>query len=77
MIWAFNMLTGTLAYYIIALVLNTLVGDLYVNTLGCTSLECLAQVLAGYLLYKGFDQKKMLINIFYIIGVSYSLCVFV
>lgn len=49
------MMTGTLAYYIVALVLNTLVGDLYVNALGCTTLETLANLFAGLIIYKGFD----------------------
>lgn len=36
------MMAGTVVYYVVALVLNTLVGDLYVNALMCTSLETFA-----------------------------------
>ena len=41
-LWALCMMVGTLAYYIVALMLNTLVGDLYVNNIGSASLEFIA-----------------------------------
>lgn len=38
-IWIANMTVGTLCYYLISLVINTVVGDLYVNNIGCSILE--------------------------------------
>lgn len=71
------MIVGTLCYYLISLVINTVVGDLYTNNLGCSILEISAQFLSGYLIILGFDLKKSIRNIFYIIGIAFTSCVLI
>ena len=42
LVWSLCIMNATLAYFVVALSLNTLVGDLYVNNIGSASLELIA-----------------------------------
>lgn len=51
-LWILCFVAGNISYYIVALVINTMVGDLYVNNIGLSILELSAQFFSGFLVYK-------------------------
>lgn len=67
------MCTICICYMICLVLLNTLLGNLYVNTLGHNVLELIGNSFSGYLIYRKVDIKGSIKNMFILVGFAYSL----
>lgn len=70
--WTLCMTTVCVCYTLCIVLLNTLLGNLYVNTLGHNILELIGNTLSGYLILIKIELKSSIKKMFIFIGIAYS-----
>ncbi|KRX02829.1 Major facilitator superfamily domain, general substrate transporter [Pseudocohnilembus persalinus] len=74
--WIYSLTTASVCFFLVQLIINTLVGDLYVNSFGSALLELIGNTLSGILIYKKIDLRKSLSIVYLTMSIAYIFSIF-